>query len=57
MSRGMCSIVDRLAFAARSMRFEVVMEGLMPIRIKHRDKTWGSNASLEAMFRVLYGSI
>ncbi|MBT9159893.1 MAG: tyrosine-type recombinase/integrase [Dehalococcoidia bacterium] len=32
------STVDRPGFAALSMRSEVVMEGFMPIRIRHRDK-------------------
>jgi len=34
----MSSVVDRQGFAAPSMHSEVVMEGIMPIRIKHRDK-------------------
>jgi hypothetical protein len=38
MSRGMCSTVDRLAFAARWTRSEVNMKGFMPTRIRHRDK-------------------
>ena len=35
----MCSTVDRLPFAARWTRSEKNMEGIMPIRIRHRDKT------------------
>jgi hypothetical protein len=35
----MCSTADRPGFAAPWIPFEVITEILMPIRIRHRDKT------------------
>jgi len=38
----MCSTVDRLAFAARWTRSEKNMEGIISIRVRHRDKVSAS---------------
>ena len=43
----MCSTADRPGFAAPSMRFEVLMEGLVPIRLKHHDKNSTTTQQLE----------
>ena len=43
----MCSTVGRLAFGARWTRSEKNMEGLMPIRIRCRDKMSASTQHLD----------